>query len=79
MTGISLGRARGTDSGFQPARTRTDITRMLARIEDWKEGHGKARGRAETDRVLSEARQLLTEVEHMLTNMRRTMLGRRQA
>ena len=32
-----------------------EITRMIARIEDWKEGHGKARGRAETDRVLGEA------------------------
>jgi hypothetical protein len=53
-----------------------DISRMLARIDDWKEGHEKARGRAETDRVLSEARQLLTEVEHMLVYMRRELLGR---
>jgi hypothetical protein len=32
-----------------------ELIRMIARIEDWREGHGKARGRAETDRVLSEA------------------------
>jgi hypothetical protein len=50
-------------------------TRMLARIEDWKEGHGKARGRAETDRMLSEARQLLTEIQHMLADMRGELLG----
>jgi len=37
------------------------ITRMIARIEDWKEGHGKARGRAETDRVLGEAHKLFDE------------------
>ena len=49
---------------------------MLTRIEDWKEGREKARGRAETDHVLSEARQLLTEVEHMLVDMRRELLGR---
>jgi hypothetical protein len=48
---------------------------MLARIEDWKEGHGKARGRAETDRMLSEARQLLTEIQHMLADMRGELLG----
>jgi hypothetical protein len=43
-----------------------DITRVLARIEDWKEKREKARGRAETDRALSEAQQLLTEAQHML-------------
>jgi hypothetical protein len=35
-----------------------EITRMIARIEDWKEGHGKARGRAETERVLGDAHNL---------------------
>ena len=52
-----------------------DITRMLTRIEDWKEGHGKARGRAETDRVLSEAHKLLDEIEYMLADLRRELLG----
>jgi hypothetical protein len=53
-----------------------DITRMIARIEDWKEGHGKARGRAETDRVLGEAHKLFDEVNNLLTDMRGEMLGR---
>jgi hypothetical protein len=44
---------------------------MIARIEDWKEGHGKARGRAETDRVLSEAHKLFDEISSMLAEMRR--------
>ena len=48
---------------------------MLTRIEDWKEGHGKARGRAETDRVLSEAHKLLDEIEYMLADLRRELLG----
>ena len=52
-----------------------DITRMIARIEDWKEGHGKARGRAETDRVLGEAHKLFDEIGNMLTEMRRELLG----
>jgi hypothetical protein len=49
---------------------------MIARIEDWKEGHGKARGRAETDRVLGEAHKLFDEVNNLLTDMRGEMLGR---
>jgi hypothetical protein len=52
-----------------------EITRMIARIEDWKEGHGKARGRAETDRVLGEAHKLLDEISNMLTEIRRELLG----
>jgi hypothetical protein len=52
-----------------------DITRMIARIEDWKEARGKARGRAETDRVLGEAHKLFAEVSAMLTEMRRQLLG----
>ena len=51
-----------------------EITRMIARIEDWKEGHGKARGRAETDRVLGEAHKLFDEISNMLTEMRRIVL-----
>jgi hypothetical protein len=48
---------------------------MIARIEDWKEGREKARGRAETDRVLGEAHKLLDEISNMLTEMRRELLG----
>ena len=53
-----------------------DITRMIARIEDWKEGQGKARGRAETDRALGEAHKLFDEISNMLTEMRRALPGR---
>jgi hypothetical protein len=38
------------------------ITRLIARIADWKEAQAKARGRAETDRVLGEADKLFDEV-----------------
>ena len=55
------------------------ITRMIARIEDWKEEQGKARGRAETDRVLGEAHKLFDEMSDMLTEMRRELLGRGKA
>jgi hypothetical protein len=51
------------------------ITRMIARIDDWKEGHGKARGRAETDRALGEAHKLFDEIGNILTEMRRELLG----
>ena len=51
-----------------------EITRMIARIEDWK-GQGQARGRAEAARRLDEAHELLDEVANMLTDMRRTILG----
>jgi hypothetical protein len=44
-----------------------EITRMIARIEDWKERRGKARGRADTDRVLGEAQKLFDELSDMLT------------
>jgi hypothetical protein len=43
-----------------------DITRLLARIEDWK-GQGPALGRAEAARRLDEAHKLLDEVSDMLT------------
>jgi hypothetical protein len=48
---------------------------MIARIDDWKEGHGKARGRAETDRALGEAHKLFDEIGNILTEMRRELLG----
>jgi hypothetical protein len=51
-----------------------EITRMIARIEDWKDGRRKARGRVETDRVLGEAHKLFHEVSNMLTEMRRIVM-----
>jgi hypothetical protein len=48
---------------------------LIARIEDWKDGHGKARGRAETDRALGEAHKLFDEISNLLTEMRRELLG----
>ena len=53
-----------------------DITRLIARIEDWK-GQGPALGRAEAARRLDEAHKLLDEVSNMLGEMRRELLGRR--
>ena len=52
-----------------------DITRLLARIHEWQEGHGKPGGRADAARRLDEAHKLLDEVTHMLTDVRRTMTG----
>jgi hypothetical protein len=54
-----------------------EITRMLARIEDWK-GQGPALGRAEAARRLDEADKLLDEIEHMLADVRRELLGGRR-
>ena len=53
-----------------------EITRMIARIGDWKERRGKARGRADTDRVLAESQKLFDEVSDMLAAMRRELLSR---
>ena len=52
-----------------------DITRLLAWIAEWQEGHGQPGGRAEAARRLDEAHKLLDEVHRMLTEMRRTMTG----
>jgi hypothetical protein len=51
-----------------------DITRLIARIEDWK-GQGPALGRAEAARRLDEAHKLLKEVASLLTEMRQELLG----
>ena len=53
-----------------------EMTRMIARIEDWKDELRKARGRMETDRVLVEAHKLFDEVNNLLTDMRGELLGR---
>ena len=52
-----------------------DLTRLLARIHEWQEGHGKAGGRADAARRLDEANNLLDEVSNMLAEMRRTMMS----
>jgi hypothetical protein len=49
-----------------------EVTRMIARIEDWKVRRGKARGRADTDRVRGEAHKLFDELSDMPTEMRRS-------
>jgi hypothetical protein len=51
-----------------------EITRLLARIEDWK-GQGPALGRAEAARRLDEVHKLLEEVSNMLVGVRRELLG----
>ena len=51
-----------------------EITRMIARIEDWKERRGKAKGRAETDRVLGEAHKLFDEISNMLIEVQQGLL-----
>jgi hypothetical protein len=53
-----------------------EITRMIARIEAWKEERGKAKGRVETDRALGDAHKLFDEISNMLTKTRRVLLGR---
>ena len=52
-----------------------EITRLLARIHDWQDGHGQPGGRAEAARRLDEAHKLLEEVTNVLTEMRRELLG----
>jgi hypothetical protein len=51
---------------------------MIARIEDWRDGHGKPGGRAEAANRLDEAHKLLDEISNMLTEMRRELLGGRR-
>jgi hypothetical protein len=48
---------------------------MIARIEDWQDGHGKPGGRAEAATRLNEAHKLLDEISNMLTEMRRELLA----
>jgi hypothetical protein len=52
-----------------------EITRMIARIQEWRDGHNTPGGRAETARRLDEAHKLLAEVSAILTEMRRELLG----
>jgi hypothetical protein len=48
---------------------------MIARIQEWQDGHGQAGGRAKAARRLEEAHKLLKEIADMLTLMRRELLG----
>ena len=52
-----------------------EITRMLAAIHTWQDGHGQPGGRAGAARRLEEAHKLLEEVSNMLTNVRQGLLG----
>jgi hypothetical protein len=49
---------------------------MIARIADWRDGHGKPGGRTEAARRLEEAHKLLDEISNMLTEIRRALPGR---
>ena len=51
-----------------------EITRLLAKIPEWQDGHNKPGGRAEAARRLDEAHKLLDELRNMLTEIRRTLL-----
>ena len=48
---------------------------MIARIQEWRDGHDKPGGRAEAARRLNEAHKLLAEIGNMLSEMRRALLG----
>jgi hypothetical protein len=52
-----------------------EITRMLAHIAEWQDGHGKPGGRAEAARRLDEAHKLLDEISTMLAEVRLNLLG----
>jgi hypothetical protein len=52
-----------------------ELTRLLAAIHTWQDGHGQPGGRAEAARRLEEARKLLDAVVNVLTEVRRTLLG----
>lgn len=53
----------------------TDITRLLARIQDWQADHGQPGGRADAARRIAEAQELLDEIERVLVDVRRELLG----
>jgi hypothetical protein len=52
-----------------------EITRMIARIQEWRDGHGKPGGRAEAARRLDEAHELLEEISTLLSHLRRELLS----
>ena len=52
-----------------------EITRMIARIQEWRDGHGKPGGRADAARRLEEAHELLEEISDLLSRLRRELPG----
>ena len=48
---------------------------MIARIQEWRDGHGKPGGRAEAARRLDEAHELLEEISTLLSHLRRELLS----
>jgi hypothetical protein len=52
-----------------------EITRMIARIQEWRDGHGKPGGRADAARRLDEAHALLEEISDLLNQRRRELLA----
>jgi hypothetical protein len=52
-----------------------EITRMIARIQEWRDGHGKPGGRAEAARRLDEAHELLEAISDLLSRLRRELPG----
>jgi hypothetical protein len=62
-------------SGDNEVTSVPEITRLLAKIHDWQDGHGKPGGRADAARRLDEAHKLLDEISNILTEARRELLG----
>ena len=52
-----------------------EITRMIARIQEWRDGHGKPGGRADAARRLDEADALLEKISNLLSRLRRELPG----
>jgi hypothetical protein len=52
-----------------------EITRMIARIQEWRDGHGKPGGRTEATHRLDEAHDLLAEISDLLSRLRRELPG----
>ena len=48
---------------------------MIARIQEWRDGHGKPGGRADAARRLDEADKLLAEISDLLSRLRRELPG----
>ena len=54
-----------------------DLTRLIARIADWQEGHGKPGGPMPRAVLRRRTSCLLDEVSNMLGDVRRELMGRR--
>jgi hypothetical protein len=51
-----------------------ELTRLLAVIHTWQDGHGQPGGRADAARRLDEAHKLLEVIADMLGEVRRELL-----